>query len=292
MQQLPYQNPGKLFIERFGVPRDIDDVVRYADFLRQEAGVGDRPPIDLTKISSRFGIKSQQAPLVDQQGTSDGLWGFMLIKEDDPATRQRFSEAHELIEFLFHQYKSLPEWRQSYYATHNTTKEKLCQKGAAALLMPRSSFVPAMLGNEFSFEWASNLAGVYETSLLATLYRMLAESKDERLLVIWRFALKPTQEVNQGQQPSLFGHNLRVGPQKKLRIWWSVASVDGNSVFIPPHQSIHDGSVIVEAYETGELQNSSEHLQLKGIYGRYHIQAKRVSIGDEICVLSLMHRLV
>lgn len=106
MQKLPYQNPGKLFIERFGVPRDIDDVVRYADFLRQEAGVGDRPPIDLTKISSRFGIKSQQAPLVDQQGTSDGLWGFMLIKEDDPATRQRFSEAHELIEFLFHQIKA------------------------------------------------------------------------------------------------------------------------------------------------------------------------------------------
>jgi hypothetical protein len=27
---LAYQNPGELFIEKFGVPRDIDDVIRYA----------------------------------------------------------------------------------------------------------------------------------------------------------------------------------------------------------------------------------------------------------------------
>ena len=289
MQKLPYQNPGGLFIEKFGVPRDIDDVIRYADFLRQEAGVSSQPPIDLMKIFDRFGIKSHQAPLVEQQGTSDGFLGFMLIKEDDPVARQRFSEAHELIEFLFHQYKNLPKWRQSYYATHNTTKEKLCQKGAAALLMPQESFVPAMLELGLSFESASELASIYETSLLATLYRMIAECGDERLLVIWRLALKPTQEVNQAQ-PSLFGNDVSLLPEKKLRIWWPVASARASNGYIPFHQSIHDDSIIVKAYETGQLQKGSERFQLKGISGRYNVEAKKVNIGDEVCVLSLLHR--
>lgn len=289
MQKFSYQNPGRLFIEKFGVPRDVDDIVRYADFLRQAAGVSDQPPIDLKKIFDRFGIKSHQAPLVDQQGTSDGVLGFMLIKEDDPLMRQRFSEAHELIEFLFHEYKNLPEWQQSYYARHSTTKEKLCQIGAAALLMPQSSFVPAMRDNKFSFEYASTLASIYETSLLATLYRMLAECEDERLLVIWRLALKPTQEIIQAQ-PSLFGDSMRVLPQKKLRIWWPVTSAGANDGFIPAHQSIHDDSIIARVYETGQLQNGSERFQLKGIHGRYDVEAKKVNIGDEICVLSLLHR--
>ncbi len=289
MQKFPYQNPGRLFIEKFGIPRDVDDIIRYADFLRREAGVSNQPPIDLMKIFGRFGIKSHQVLLVEQQGTSDGLLGFMLIKEDDPATRQRFSEAHELIEFLFHQYKNMPEWRQSYYATHNTTKEKLCQKGAAGLLMPQESFVPAMLEHGVSFESASDLAGIFKTSLLATLYRILAECGDERLLVIWRFALKPTQEVNQAQ-PSLFGNDISLLPQKKLRIWWSVTSARTNNEFIPPHQSIHDDSIIVKAYETGQFQKGSERFQLKGIYGRYNVEAKKVNVGEQMCILSLLHR--
>lgn len=289
MQNVPYQNPGQLFIKKFGVPHTIDDVISYADFLREAAGLSDQPPIDLTRIFDYFGIKSRQAPLVDQQGTSDGRLGFMLIKDDDPATRQRFSEAHELIEFLFHHYKNLPEWGHSYFATHNTTKEKLCQKGASALLMPRSSFVPAMLKNEFSFEGASNLAGIYETSLLATLYRMLAECENERLLVVWRLALKPTQEMNEAQ-PSLFENNLNVLPQKKLRIWWAVNSAEASNEFIPAHQSIPNDSIIASVFETGHLQKGSELLRLRGVYGRYNIEAKKVNIADETCVLSLLHR--
>ena len=155
--------------------------------------------------------------------------------------------------------------------------------------MPRESFVPTMLARGVSFESASDLAGIYETSLLATLYRILAECRDERLLVIWRFALKPTQEMNQAQ-PSLFGADLLARPQKKLRIWWPVTSVAANNGFIPPHQSIHDDSIIARAYETGQFQKGRERFQLKGINGRYNVEAKKVNIGDEVCVLSLLHR--
>ncbi len=287
MKERQYQSPGGLFIDKFGVPRDSDDVVRYADFLRQEAGLSDQPPVDLTKIFGHFGIRSRPAPLVDQQGLSDGLLGFMLIKDGDPAVRRRFSQAHELIEFLFHEFKTLPEWGRSYYSTHPLAKEKLCQRGAAKLLMPSSSFAPIMLEQGVSLESASVLAGMYETSLLATLNHMLTESKDNFLLVVWRYGLKPKQAVQ--QQAGLFGDSPVALPQKKLRIWWPpVTSAGANNGFIPLHQSVHDGSVIVKAYETGQLHYGKERFQLKGIQGDYQVQAKRITIGDEVCVLSLL----
>ena len=289
MRKLPYQNPGELFIEKFGVPLDIDDVIRYADFLRQEAGVSDEPPIDLTRIFGWFGIQSHKAPLVDQQGSSDGLLGFVLIKEDDPEARQRFSEAHELIELLFYEYKQRPEWEKSVFAASEKIKERACQKGAAALVMPRSSFVPAMLERGFSFDGASGLAAVYGTSLLATIYRMLDEYEDERLLVVWRLAWKPTEMVTE-RQAGLAGNEPAAGPQRKLRIWWAVKSVGARNGFIPAHQSAADDSIIARSYDCGELLCGSERFRLRGIDGRYYVEAKKVYIGDEMCVLSLLHR--
>jgi len=42
--------------------------------------------------------------------------------------------------------------------------------------------------------------------------------------------------------------------------------------------------------ESRGLLSGSERFRLKGIGGRYRIEAKRVYMGDEMCVLSLLHR--
>ena len=60
------------------------------------------------------------------------------------------------------------------------------------------------------------------------------------------------------------------------------------SDFIPAHQSAADDSIIARSYECGELLSGSERFQLKGIDGRYHVEAKKVNIGEELCVLSLL----
>lgn len=289
MKKRPYENPGKLFIDKYGLPHDIDDILKYTDFLYQQSKLNDQPPIDLTKIFNHFGISNHQGALNEQQGLSDGNLGFTLVKEDDPITRQRFSEAHELIEFLFHEYKNLPEWERSYYSTHHSTKEMLCQKGASALLMPRSSFAPHVLNMGVSLQSASILAKLYETSLLATLYRMLDVCVGEYLLVIWKYTLRPSQE-NSCSQPSLFGDAISFLPEKKLRIWWVVKSSTESKNYIPSNQSVNKDSVIVRAFETGELQQAEEFFQMRGISGKYEIEAKRVNIGDELCILSLFHR--
>jgi hypothetical protein len=36
--------------------------------------------------------------------------------------------------------------------------------------------------------------------------------------------------------------------------------------------------------------NGSERFRLKGIDGRFHVESKKVNIGDEMCVLSLLQR--
>ena len=60
--------------------------------------------------------------------------------------------------------------------------------------------------------------------------------------------------------------------------------------FIPAHQSAAEDSVAARSYACGERLSGSERLRLKGIDGRYHVEAKKVNMGEELCVLSLLHR--
>ena len=60
--------------------------------------------------------------------------------------------------------------------------------------------------------------------------------------------------------------------------------------FIPAHQSAADDSIIARSYASSQRLSGRERFQLKGIDGRYHLEAKRVNIGDEMCLLSLLHR--
>jgi len=141
----PYCHPGRAFLSRHGMVQCEQDVFRYVQFLCQEAGLDDQPPIDLTQIYQHFGIPTPlRAPLEEQQGILvDSNNGIILIKEDDPLVRQRFTEGHELMELLFDAQAEasssscLPAWSEQH-------KERLCDRGAAALLMPESSFVPKL----------------------------------------------------------------------------------------------------------------------------------------------------
>ena len=52
------QHPGRVFINRYGLMQVDEHVLRYADFLREEAGLDDTPPIDLARIRNHFGLPS------------------------------------------------------------------------------------------------------------------------------------------------------------------------------------------------------------------------------------------
>jgi len=287
-----FRHPGRAFLERYGSPHTVEDVLRYADFLRAEAGVDDQPPVDLSLIFQHFGITSHRVPLPEQQGLLfDSESGIILIKQDDPVARQRFTEAHELIEFLFEVQEEAPGWSGPWRRFAGHLKEQLCEQGAAALLMPQVSFVPLVRKLGVSMETGSWLANLYQTSFLATLFQMVRLGPGAHALVIWRYALKPTQveRLPAAEQMSLFGSDFVTLPQEELRVWWATSTQGLTTGFIPKHKSVPRDSLIFHAYETGLPQNGIEHVNLGKVHGRCLVEARPVTIGDECCVLSLLH---
>ena len=250
-------------------------------FLRQEAGIGDEPPIDLTRIYQHFGIPEPlRAPLDEQQGILvDSNSGIILIKEDDPIVRQRFTEGHELMELLFDAQAMagslLPDWSEQ-------RKERLCDQGAAELLMPESTFVPTLNQWGISLKTGRSIATHYQTSLLATLVRMLQYGRGNCALIMWHCALKPSEIKDDNADQ----------PQKKLRVCWKIQTQDWKGGFIPKDKSISPDSLISQAYASGQLQTGTErvHLGWKSIPCR--IEAMPMRINDRAYVLSLLRLLV
>jgi hypothetical protein len=182
-----YQHPGYAFLNRYGSLQTEADVFHYVDFLRESARLNCRPPVDFTKIYAAFGMPIPlRVPLEDQQGILlNSSTGMILIREGDPVVRQRFTEGHELMELLFDaqadvaQELNLPTWDEA-------RKEKLCDAGAAELLMPKSLFRSHIQHLGTSMETARSLSRIYHTSLIATLIRMVELTYGDYAIALWK----------------------------------------------------------------------------------------------------------
>lgn len=274
-----YQHPGKAYLSRYGMLKREEDIYQYVDFLRQESGLGDELPTELAVIYQHFGIPTPvRAPLDEQQGILvDSSAGIILIREDDSIERQRFTEGHELMELLFdavveaRQESNLPEWSEDH-------KERLCDQGAAELLMPRSTFIPRLYESGISMNTARSLSKLCQTSLMATLVQMIRQGAGNFALVVWRYALKPTELKQNTAQP-----------ERKLRIWWRIQTSDWTGGFIPKDKSITEDSLIWETYESGQPRSGRESIDLG--WGKINCEIEAISIqtSDVSYVLSLLH---
>jgi len=278
--QQRYRHPGQVFMSRYWLLHNEESVFRYVDFLRQEAGLGDEPPIDLSLIYQHFGIPTPlRAPLGDQQGILvDSDAGVILIKEDDPIVRQRFTEGHELMELLFD-----AQQRVASHRWNEQEKEQLCDRGAADLLMPQSSFLPRLHEMGISFNTGQTLANLYQTSLLATLVRTIQHGKGACALVMWHYALR-RKEIDCLKDAD-------AQPQKKLRVWWRTWTKSWTSGFIPKNKSISPDSLISFAYMTGQPQTGREILDFGSGPICCQVEARPMQIGGKNCVLSLIYLL-
>ncbi|NET39308.1 MAG: ImmA/IrrE family metallo-endopeptidase, partial [Cyanothece sp. SIO1E1] len=254
----PYRHPGQVFLSRYGALQTDADVARYVAFLRQEADINDQPPIDLSAIYQHFGMPLPlQAPLVDQQGILvDSDSGLILIKADDPRVRQRFTEGHELMELLFDAQTRCSEIGHPALNWEESHKERLCDQGAAELLMPQSSFVPQLDQLGVSLETGGTLASLYQVSLLATLVRMIEHSGGAQALIMWHGALsrKDMQRFR----------NCGVKAKKKLRVWWRSRTQAWTCGFIPKNKSVSGNSLIARVYATGKPETGVEMIDLGG----------------------------
>jgi len=210
-----YQHPGYAFLNRYGSLQTEADVFHYVDFLRESARLNCRPPVDFTKIYAAFGMPIPlRVPLEDQQGILlNSSTGMILIREGDPVVRQRFTEGHELMELLFDaqadvaQELNLPNWDEA-------RKEKLCDAGAAELLMPKSLFRSHIQHLGTSMETARSLSRIYHTSLIATLIRMVELTSGDYAIALWKSLPNNRENNRESNQQNPQGWQLE----------WSVVS--------------------------------------------------------------------
>jgi hypothetical protein len=284
-----FRHPGKLFVARYGRLTEASALDRYADFLRREAGVGDSPPIDTTTIMRCFGISPKRARF---QGPSGLLLnpdrGVIFINSDDPLTRQRFSEAHELMEYLFAAQSRTKSWAARGLFSEKT-KEDLCEEGAASLLMPLSTFSPYLHEWGVSLETGKRLAELFNVSLTAALVRTVRFGPGQHALILWRMAHKP-REVKSlaapGQIP-LFKDYTPSPPPRRLRVDWGCTTEGGP--YIPRNKSVEFDSSIYEAYEQGSTVIGIDNIDLVNFFGRCFCESMAVTINAEKRVLSVIH---
>ena len=236
-------HPGRLFLKEYSSTtiEGPEDIERYTAFLLREARTDEEPPIDLGPIFSRFNLATPKyVPLAGQQGVLlDPEMGLMLIEVRDPVTRQRFTEAHELIEMLFAVLPTQPRASARDIGKFKyQTKERLCNAGAGALLMPASTFLPRIKRLGVSFETARVLANEYEVSLSAALIRMATIGPGIHAVVLWRMKNKPSEVKSRVPEQQMV--LLEVSPAKitppKLRVEWSFTG--RSSHFIPKDKSV------------------------------------------------------
>ena len=140
--------------------------------LAEELGVKNVSSRPLTGVHDQHpGIDAMLIPL--PQGYS------VVINENAPYARQRYSFAHELAHIMLLEMEPsapVPLDPTRYRTSNSTTKDKkaeerLCDAIAAELLMPEKMFAAEIKKSGPSLEHLPRLANLYGTSLTATAIR-------------------------------------------------------------------------------------------------------------------------
>lgn len=249
---MSFVSPGRLYLEKQKTIQDCDDVLAYAEFLRNEAGVNGVLPVDINKIFTHFRIPDPiLTPLPQQQGMLlDSDRGVILINSTDPEKRQKFTKVHELVEMLF---SELPQGRLNRpggFKEH--TKETLCNWTAANLLMPVDYVNDQIKQRGVNFECATRIADKCDVSFSAALVQMAQNSGDGYFVALWRMKNKPADFKNQpdASQMTMFGVDTAMALQK-LRVEWCLGS--SPQLHIPKDKSTENNSCIYQAWKISKF---------------------------------------
>ena len=294
-----FTHPGYAFVEKHGLPTCVQSLARnvrdYVSFLYRQAGLDGTPPVCLDSIYRAFGMTSKSLDEMKSFAGMEGLaadnLGLVFLSSDGPMTRRRFTQAHELMEYFVKAVRGNKYSHVLWPYLEGRKKERFCDWGAARLLMPRQSFLPAMQLHGMSLDAASKIAGRFDTSLLATLQAMIEyHPPQDTALINWHLAHKPSQknQIAPPNQTALFKAGYRAAPPKAVRVWWATFPKHLRYLAKPlRHKSTPSASLIARVSEDGLPRSGSEKVALVNLRGTCGIDARRISVGEKQCVVSL-----
>jgi IrrE N-terminal-like domain len=274
---MAFIDPGLKFIEKHDPIRKESDLFPYLNFLCDEAGILLEPPVDIDKIYNHFEIQSRTQPLWNElQGISDTHLGLVIINQDDSLARQRFTRIHELIEFLFSAQKNL-------FSIDEKKKEKLCDFGAANLLIPRNYVRTVLNEHGVSMDSASHIAKTCQASFTSSLLQVVSCLTSPSAVIFCR------------EDSTLSGINsMRSLPNyypRKIRVKWAIRSSKSHFPYIPNNHIIPEESCIHKTHISGGYIASEEILNLGNISKLCKVESKKISIKNEECTISLIQLL-
>ncbi len=284
-------NPAVDFLKQTAVVEPAALFASYADYLLSSAGAW-QLPVPLEHLRDHHHIQRHAAPLLQNQR------GFLLhdivfINSDDPIAKQRFSEAHELMETL---YLGLLSEQPSRFSpttlqSFRKYKERWCERGAAELLMAGDLFFPMVRKRGVSLGLAREMSTLCLTSLTATIRRMLDADPEPCAFVLLKEGHKKNQVVpsNSGQTV-LWGDPTDWDPPAELRVWKRWISPQ-TQVFVCPNESIsRDTSVYKTLHaQAGVITVADDVLDLEYIKGTFSAESMLVKINNVPVVMALIH---
>jgi hypothetical protein len=278
---MAYEHPGLAYVSRCGEPADEAGILRYADFLRQEAGLSPGPLASLEAIYQRFGMQRPDlARLPVRRGfVLNSDTGHIVIAEDDPASVQRFTEGHELFELLF---AVLPPDTPSILRLF-ARKESLCDMGSAYLLMDAASYSARIRQLGVSLGSVRQLAVEYRVSLTAALRRVVELAPGRHVMVVWYFGYAPDHSYRESTEHRTVISERRT---RRLRIAWAW---DSDGTYVPRDQVVPEDTSIYRAYELGLMTAGRDQLGLVGLSGVCLCENKPFRASPERKVMSLIH---
>lgn len=293
---MSFTNPGRLYIEKCGSIQALEEVLAFAEFLRIEAGVDGNIPVDLNLIFGHFEIPEPKiVPLNNLEGLLvDSRYGIIIINSEDPQHRQKFTKAHELVEFLFLELPQGTNLGSGWISKRpggfkEYIKEYLCNRTAGNLLMPVGYIESKIQSLGVNFKCASAVSKDCDVSFSAALVQLAHISPQEHFVVLWRMKNKPTEIRNAHSPKQLpllpaFANNI---PAKKLRVEWSLGG--GNKLFVPKNKSVENSSLIYQAWESKTITRGRERLTFDNRNSAwYYSENIPFHNNDEWHVLSLI----
>ncbi len=300
-------SPGRQFIHQYeeGLPDTPAELSRcikdYARYLIEQSGQGGVPPVSLGPICDRFSLLLSEADLkaggIGIEGMNVADMGVLLYDASDPAVRQRFTLAHELVESLMQALQGNRYRDAVARYVEGPRKERLCNWGASLILMPPEIFHEhVQIENGPSIKAAERIGRTFQTSRLSTLWHMVYCYPQEVGLILWKHAHKPmdtSPAASTGQLSLLEEETQEVesqrSPRKELRVQWCVFGGAAGKFQVPKHKSISRDSVIFQAYDEGKLHRGRETVDLVNLEGEFEIEAMPFEVGPDAYVASLFH---
>lgn len=157
-----------------------------AERLLHELGVSEPKDIDLEAIAYYLGARIKYRPLdgCDARIVGVGDKAIITVNVRSSSQRKRFSIGHELGHWKSDRGKSLVCRVNDYRPDHRLSTERIADRYAADLLMPRYLFQPAVKHlNKLTFKAIAALAADFDTSLTSTAIRVVESNHWPAILV-------------------------------------------------------------------------------------------------------------